>query len=526
MDRRVKTENGWVRGLPGADGRISSFKGIPFAAPPVGENRWRAPQPCPDWEGVLDAFSYGPISMQDVGKPGRDNFFHREWIADFSLPMSEDCLYLNIWTPVEGHPIGVGEQFCENESTPVPPAGNLPVLVWFFGGGLQVGNTTEMTHEGERLARRGIVVVTVNYRLNVFGFLAHPDLTMEAPAAPANFGLLDQRFAIEWVKRNIVFFGGNPDNITIGGQSSGGTSVCAHLANSTNRGLFKKAILTSGIFFPAYSSSSHFQCDLAKAEQNGISFLEKLGVHTIEEARKIDADTILKTYIAGKYAPFVFGNCIDGVYCKAAPNDWFLQKDHVECPLFVSSTNSEMIMSPRGVENEIALRNLAESLPGVDADDFMKAFGVADSSDAIRKNGAISGIDLAVHCMSRILGEKNPIWVAQFCAEIPGWDHPGAYHSSDLWFYFETLAKCWRPFIGKHYDISRKMCDSWANFMWKGSPNGRGTDWEQLPDWPSTTPAHPVRMEFGDEAIVQDNKPSALMQVLIDSYVKTHQPDN
>ncbi len=522
MNRRIRTENGWVRGLPGTDARITSFKGIPFAAPPVGDNRWRAPQPCQDWEGDLHAYEFAPISMQDVGKPGRQNFFHREWAVDFELPMSEDCLYLNIWTPVEGHPIGVGEQFRETEDEPVPAPGNLPVLVWFFGGGLQVGNTTEMTHGGERLSRRGIVVVTVNYRLNVFGFLTHPDLVREAPDAPANFGLLDQQFAIKWVKRNIAAFGGNPENITIGGQSSGGTAVCAHLANPDNRGLFQKAILTSGIFFPAYSVRSFFRSDLAGAQENGAAFLKKLGAETIAEARKIDARTILNAYIEGKYPPFTFGNCVDGAYCKAAANDWFLQKDHVECPLFVSSTNTEMIMSPRGVEDSASLRALAEQLPGVDADAFMRAFDGADDAQSIKEKGAISGIDLAIHCMSAILRDKNPIWAAQFSGEIPGWDHPGAYHSSDLWFYFETLANCWRPFVGKHYDIARKMCDCWAKFMWSGSPNGRGTDGLALPDWEKTTPEKPVRMAFGDEAAVRDNPPSELMRVLIDAYLNTH----
>jgi para-nitrobenzyl esterase len=523
MNRRILTENGWVRGLPGTDARITAFKGIPFAAPPVGENRWRAPQPCENWAGDLNAYEFGPISMQDVGKPGRENFFHREWAVDFELPMSEDCLYLNIWSPVEGHPIGVGEQFRQTEDEPVPEAGHLPVLVWFFGGGLTVGNTTEMTHDGERLARRGIVVVTVNYRLNVFGFLTHKDLAEEAPDAPANFGLLDQQAAIKWVKRNIEAFGGDPENITIGGQSSGGSAVCAHLANPDNRGLFQKAILTSGIFFPAYSPRPFFRSDLATAQASGAAFLEKLGVTTIEEARKIDAQTILNIYKEGKYSHFSFNNCVDGVYSKAAANDWFLQKDHVECPLFVSSTNIEMVMSPRDVENAASLRALAEQLPGMDVEAFMQAFGGADDAQRIKEKGAVSGIDLAIHCMSAILGDKNPIFAAQFSGEMPGWDHPGAYHSSDLWFYFETLANCWRPFVGKHYDIARKMCDCWAKFMWNGSPNGTGTDWQSLPHWEKTTSEKPVRMEFGEEAIVRENPPSELMRVLINAYLGTHQ---
>ena len=158
MLKAVKTENGLVRGIPAADPRVISFKGIPFAAPPTGDLRWRAPQPAADWDGVRDCLEFAPISMQSI--PGLDetNIYTREWNVDPSIPMNEDCLYLNVWTPA------------------VSTEDKLPVYVWYFGGGLQWGNPAEMEFDGERLARRGIVVVTVNYRLNVFGFLTHPQL--------------------------------------------------------------------------------------------------------------------------------------------------------------------------------------------------------------------------------------------------------------------------------------------------------------------------------------------------------------
>ena len=213
MIRTAKTENGLVRGLPAADPRITAFRGIPFAAPPVGENRWRAPQPCENWSGVRKAYRFGPISVQDTPGLG-DNIYCREWHVDPEIPMSEDCLYLNVWTGARK----AGEK--------------QPVLVWFFGGGLQWGYTAEMEFDGERLARRGVVVVTVNYRLNVFGFLAHPELTKEQPDAPANFGNLDQRAGLEWVIRNIAEFGGDPENITIAGQSAGKEIIPSHLAHT------------------------------------------------------------------------------------------------------------------------------------------------------------------------------------------------------------------------------------------------------------------------------------------------------
>lgn len=177
MIRIAETENGTVRGLPAADPRVSAFKGIPFAAPPIGENRWRAPQPCKNWKGILDAFTFAPISMQDVPGLGTD-IYCREWHVDPDIPMSEDCLYLNVWTNAKS----TDER--------------LPVLVWFFGGGYQWGYTSEMEFDGERLARQGVVVVTVNYRLGALGFLAHPDITAAQPDAPCNFGSLDQQAGV------------------------------------------------------------------------------------------------------------------------------------------------------------------------------------------------------------------------------------------------------------------------------------------------------------------------------------------
>lgn len=232
MIRVVKIENGMVRGLPAADPRITSFKGIPFAAPPVGENRWRAPQPVEDWEGVFDALEFAPISMQAKTVIDVNNIYTREWSVDPEIPMDEDCLYLNVWTPAKS----------ADEK--------LPVYVWYFGGGLQVGHTAEMEFDGERIARRGIVVVTINYRLNTFGFLCHPEITAESPEAPANFGHLDQQAGTRWVKRNIAAFGGDPDNITIGGQSAGAGSVMAQLTSPQNEGLFQRAIIQSGAIAP------------------------------------------------------------------------------------------------------------------------------------------------------------------------------------------------------------------------------------------------------------------------------------
>ena len=299
MLRKVKVENGFVQGLPAADPRITSFKGIPFAAPPVGDLRWSVPKPASDWDGVLKAYEFAPISMQL--KPGSDpdNLYSREWNVDPEIPQSEDCLYLNVWSPAKS----------KDEK--------LPVFVWYFGGGLQVGNTAEMEFDGERIARRGIVVVTVNYRVNVFGFLAHPELTEEAPGAPTNFGHLDQQFSTRWVKKNISAFGGDPDNITIGGQSAGGMSVNAQLISPQNKGLFQKAIVESGFFVSPYGRVA-LQSSLIEAEKAGKRFFEMLGVKTLKQARALDAEYIRDKSLESKmhWGTVVDGQFIDGWYYK------------------------------------------------------------------------------------------------------------------------------------------------------------------------------------------------------------------
>ena len=207
MIKIAKTEGGLVRGTYGSDMAISVFKGIPFAAPPVGKNRWRAPQPVEPWEGVRDCLEFGPANMTDYSR-AYGPFYEKEWHWDMDFPMSEDCLHLNIWTPAK------------------TPEDRLPVMIWIFGGGLIGGNPAEMEFNGENLARRGVVLVSVNYRTNVFGLFAHPEISAESGGKHCtNFALFDQKAGIDWVERNIANFGGDPENVTIFGQSAGGRST-------------------------------------------------------------------------------------------------------------------------------------------------------------------------------------------------------------------------------------------------------------------------------------------------------------
>lgn len=498
MIREVKTENGYVRGIEAADPRITAFKGIPFAAPPVGANRWRAPQPCGDWEGARDASRFAPISVQDTPGLG-DDIYCREWHVDPGVAMSEDCLYLNVWTGAKDG----------NERQ--------PVVVWFFGGALQWGYPSEMEFDGERIARRGIVVVTVNYRLNVFGFLAHPELTAQQPDAPSNFGNLDQQAGLRWVVRNIAAFGGDPECITIAGQSAGGGSVMAQLACPGNAGLFQRAIIQSGMIRnPYYPDNFGAPEPLESAEQKGEDFFAFLGVAGLAEARALDAP-----YILAKYGEFVqthprMFSVLDNCFYVGDPYALIAQNRCVDADILAGNTADEFI-NYIAAENPEGLRAEAEKIFGERAEEFLSCREAGEH----REGGCapVCGIEPTVKALAirrQEAGKKT--YYYRFEADIPGWDHPGCFHSVELWFFFETLAKCWRPFVGAHYDLARKMCNYWCNFVKTGDPNGEDADASPMPDWMPYTREKPCGMVFRTEGpgAVLPARETAFMELLID----------
>ena len=501
MLRRVVVENGAVEGLPAADPRITSFKGIPFAAPPICQNRWKAPQPARNWEGVLYAYKFAPISMQHIPGEDPENIYSREWNVDTSIVMDEDSLHLNIWTPARN-----------NDE-------KLPVFVWYFGGGLQEGNTAEMEFDGERIARRGIVVVTINYRLNVFGFLSHPEITAKNPAAPANFGHLDQQFGTRWVKRNIAAFGGNPDNITIGGQSAGGGSVMAQVVSPQNAGLFQKAIVDSGLTITAYPGGFfHREKDLSEAELDGVEFFKFLGVSTLEEARKLEAVFLRDKMV--EYKAF-WGPVIDGKFYVGDANRLFMENKCQLVPMIFGHTATEFPDRPK-VKTVKELREFAQEMYADESDEFLKL--CASTNESITEmlhKATVSHLEYSIRLFSKAkarTGERSPMYYWVFNPEIPGWDNPGAFHSVDLWFFFETLAKCWRPFVGKHYDLARKMCNYWANFIRSGDPNGKDADGSDMPLWKPFTEDDPNRMCFYDQTYSSNKGYDSLMDFLIRQY--------
>lgn len=433
MLRIVETKNGKIEGLPAADPRITSFKGIPFAKPPVGDLRFHAPVPADKWEGTLKAWNFGPIAVQPTPYYNPDDLYCREWSVDPNQPMSEDCLYLNVWTPAK------------------KTDEKLPVYVWIYGGGFQTGFTAEMEFDGERIARRGIVVVTICYRLNMFGFISHPEITAENPDEPANFGFLDQRMALKWVKENIGAFGGDADNITIGGQSAGGGSVINQIMYGA-KGLFKRAVVHSGMFIMP-GNNIMTPTSLSQAEQKGVDFFNFCGAKSLADMRKFTTDELRQKW--SEYGGFeksiqTFLPITDEKFVKTEFFTGLKNNAFDTVPLMLGFTSDEFSFTPPGTNQKI---NACEQ-------------GVNEYLKLCKENGKT---------------DKN--YAYQFDVDIPGWDNPGKFHSVDLWFWFETLAKCWRPFTGKWYDVSRRMCNYLCNYIKCGNPNGKDCDGTDMPEW-------------------------------------------
>jgi len=503
MLRLTKTENGLVRGFPGTDARITVFKGIPYAAETSGENRWRAPQPAKDWEGVRDCYEFGPITMQKI--PGEDPnaFYSKEWHVDPEVPMGEDSLRVNIWTPAKS----------TDEK--------LPVMVWIFGGAFKEGYAHEMEFDGERIASRGVILVSVAYRVNVFGFMCHPEITAEAPDAPANFGLLDQLAGIKWVKRNIANFGGDPDNITIFGQSAGGGSVWTHLTSPKAKGAFQKAIPQSagGVGFAYPKGPSRARMDLKAAEAYGEKFLkEVLGVETLAEARKLDAKLIENKFLE---SGMMMGPVIDGCYMVEEISDAIVNNHMHEVPILVGNTTNEFMTGPAEATYE-AVDAWIENAFGEYADEYKAICKemAGDDVEAYKQAATVGTFELGSQLALEYLAPQGrDVHYYIFGPTIPG-DDAGAFHSSDLWFEFETLMKCWRPFDGHHYDLSRKMCNYWTNFAKYGDPNGNDADGTPMPTWDKFTDDNRQNINFFDDIAMSEGDYSAKRKFLMDINMK------
>ena len=501
---QVTVESGKLQGVHGWDPRVAVFRGIPYAAPPIGELRWRTPLPAVPWEGVRKADQYGPIACQPVPGSNPEEFWTREiHPTGMEFEMSEDCLYLNVYTTAR-----TGEE-------------KLPVLIYIHGGGFKGGYPYEVEFDWEHMAKKGIVVVSIAYRLGVLGFLAHPWLSAEAPEDPkGNYGTLDQLAALKWVKRNIAAFGGDPDQITIAGQSAGAMSVQNLMTSPMAERLIDGAIIESSIT-AAFAEKEDRSHPLEKAEKVGVLFFEKAGIRSLEEARKLPGEELVRLEDAILGQGIHFEPAIDGILIRESNFEAYKKNHHHRIPVLAGYNRGEAESFAkaftRPVETMAAFREYAAGFSDK-AEEFMSLCGVKNDAEVKALFSGNAMLDLAAGL--RMFGyiqdsQDRKAYLYEFNADIPGEDHAGCYHGSEMWFAYDSLARCWRPFTGRHYDLARQVSSYWANFVKTGDPNGKDTIVEELPEWKSFTAENEFVMEFTDKPEESKVKADALMKFRI-----------
>ena len=422
----LTVEGGQIQGVPTPTKGIVSYKGIPFAAPPVGALRWKEPQPVTPWEGVKKADAYGAAAMQTAWDP--ESFYGKEWRASGTVPFNEDCLYLNVWTPAAGQ-----------------KDKKLPVAMWIHGGGYREGFGFEPEMDGgEEWASRGVILVSVTYRLGVLGFLSHPLLSAESPnGVSGNYGLMDQAAALKWINKNIEQFGGDPNNVTIFGQSAGAGSVQSLVTSPMSKDLVAKAISMSG---GGLGSRPGTVLDTAQA--NNKKFLDFFKVTQLDSMRAIPFDKLTamaKTYADTTKARVSFGPVIDGYFLKKTFSDAALASEISDVPYMIGYTSNDL----------------------------------SDMTKAVQDFGAL-----------RVEKSKKPTYAYMFQRQLPG-DSSGAFHSSDLWYIFHSQQHSWRPFTEGDKALATQLTDYWTNFAIYGDPNGKDGG-----AWTPYSAEHPEVMVF------------------------------
>ena len=475
-DDQVKTSSGIVEGVKAASPGVRVFRGIPFAAPPIGELRWKAPQPVRSWKGVLKAGDFGPRCMQ---APVFSDMIFRDR-AD--QPMSEDCLYLNVWTPAKS------------------AEDRLAVMVWFYGGGFQAGSSSEPRYDGENFAKKGIIVVSVNYRLGVFGFLSHPELTKESGVhASGNYGLMDQIAGLRWVKQNIAAFGGDPGKVTIAGESAGSLSVSALMAAPLAKESFRLAIGESGAFFgrpPAGATTKQ---------------IEDRGSRDLAALRAIGAEDLLSA--AQRERSLQFWPSVDGYVLPKDVAAIFAEGKQAHVPLLAGWNAEEASWAVVYAKEKPTAHSFPQQLRTRFDDraaEILKLYP-ANNDDEARK----SSIDLAsdlfiVYTTWAWLEMQNKTGQAAVYSYVFDRTPPvppdtrvngispkelGARHACEIEYVFGTLKSQPNPWESADFKISDAMASYWANFAEAGDPNGPG-----LPKWPAYDGGpHAMTMHFAVE---------------------------
>ncbi len=497
-DDLVKTASGTLEGAGRQASGVREFKGIPFAQPPVGSLRWTAPQPVSAWTGVRPAKAFGPRCMQ---QPIYGDMGFR------SNGMSEDCLYLNVWTPAKSS----GEK--------------LPVMVYFYGGGFMAGDGSEPRYDGGSMATKGIVAVTVNYRLGVFGFLAHPELTKESPHhASGNYALLDQNAALQWVQRNIAAFGGDPGRVTIAGESAGSIAVSAQMASPLSKDLIAGAIGESGSILGALAP-----VPIAKGEEDGVKFAATAGKPDIASLREISADQLLE--MAGKRGGPRFSPVIDGYFFPEWPAAIFAAGKQAHVPLLAGWNSEEMngrsVLGQDGATPE-NLEKAINRLYGEHGAEVAKEYTAANNEEArdlatelgsarfiaystwkwIDLAGKTGGQPVYRYFYSRPRPAMTPQMgnvTAGLAGGVVKGEGPapaarptprGAVHSAEIEYALGNLESnkvyAWSP---DDYKVSSTMEQYFANFIKTGNPNSPG-----LSQWPAATGGEFLQIDVNTRA--------------------------
>jgi para-nitrobenzyl esterase len=470
---QARIADGSLEGVVSADGKVRTFKGIPYAAPPVGSLRWKAAQPVIPWNGVRDATEYGARCIQT--NVYEDMVFH-------DPGPSEDCLYLNLWMP-EVH-----------SKTP------LPVMVWIYGGGYHAGATSEPRQDGGNLCKKGVLVVSMNYRLGIFGFFSHPELARESGHnASGNYGLMDQVAALQWVKRNIAVFGGDPDNVTIFGESAGSFSVSALMASPLAKGLFRRAIGESGAFFSARRPpKTHTETEKTDAE-----FVRNtLGTDSLEALRAKPAIDILEA-ASRQGAPGFFAN-VDGYVLPESVEAIFAAGKQNDVQLLAGWNADEGDYESIFEGEKPTPENFAEKvhdLYGPDTDIILKLYPAANAAELKRSAADLAGDRFIAFgtwkwMEMQLKTGHAPAFRYRFDQTLPlparaeksddepeykqpDVQEPRAPHASEIEFVFQVLSSKDLPWRPDDHKVSDFISSYWTNFAKTGDPNGEG-----LPHWP------------------------------------------
>lgn len=481
---KVEVEQGIVQGI--RENNLVVFKGIPFAAPPVDDLRWKAPQPPSKWEGIKKAHKYAPSPYQPGENPD----------------MSEDCLYLNIWSPAK----------TKEE--------NLPVMVWIYGGGFSFGTTAGSVTDGTNLAKEGVIVVSIAYRVGQLGFLAHPELSAENEAnASGNYGLLDQIAGLKWIKKNIAQFGGDPDKITIFGESAGGISVSMLCASPLAKGLFSGAISQSGGSFgptrPVTYPGENMKT-LSQAEEHGKSYLNNTEASTIDELRKIAPDSLPLGMNAGGAWPI-----IDGYVIPEDQYELYKKGDYNDVSVLIGYNSDEGLSFTRENSSEKFIENVKNRYKKF-SDTLLKAYPV--EKDRIPKSARDLNRDAAfgwhtwtwARLQSRTGNSKVFYYYfdqhPDYPKDSPKYGH-GSPHGQDVAYAFMTLDKTnSEELTESDYKLSGLMGTYWTNFAKSGNPNGKN-----IPQWPEFTDTNPKVMYLNNDPQAGPVPDEKSMKVL-DSY--------